>query len=146
MSILCAGYGIRYLHFLQPNQYLPGSKTLTEEERRTAYDQNVADTQRVATAYPMLSARGRDLRTQGVNFIDLSMLFAQEARSVYSDTCCHLNALGNGQLAQAIAQAIAVPAEALASETPAPEGETRAAESDTPPADEPPPAAPNDAR
>ena len=49
MELLCAGYGIRYLHFLQPNQYLPGSKTLTDEERARRYDPDVADTQRVAT-------------------------------------------------------------------------------------------------
>jgi hypothetical protein len=103
MNLLCAGYGIRYLHFLQPNQYLPGSKALTAEELKVAFDQDVADTGRVATAYPMLSERGRDLQTQGVEFVDLSMLFRDEPRSVYGDTCCHLNGLGNELLAQAIA-------------------------------------------
>jgi hypothetical protein len=106
MELLCAGYGIRYLHFLQPNQYLPGSKTLTAEERAVAYDQAVGDTQRVATAFPIFAARGRDLRIQGVDFIDLTMLFKDEPRSVYLDTCCHLNQLGNQQLAEAIARAI----------------------------------------
>ena len=106
MEILCAGYGIRYIHFLQPNQYLAGSKTLSAEERKTAYDPDVADTQRVATAYPMLIERGRDLRTQGVDFVDLTMIFKDESRTVYRDTCCHLNGLGNRQLATAIAAAI----------------------------------------
>jgi len=135
MSLLCAGFGIHYLHVLQPNQYLPGSKTLTDEERQIAYDQDVADTQRIATAYPIFSARGRDLRGQGVDFIDLTMLFASETRSIYSDTCCHLNALGNRQLAQAIAQAISGPEEPPATVTPLPEGQTPEAESETPPPD-----------
>jgi hypothetical protein len=107
MALLCAGYGIRYVHVLQPNQYLPGAKTLTAEEWATAYDPNVADTQRVATAYPILIERGRDLRTQGVEFVDLTMLFKDEPHSVYGDTCCHFNALGNQRVAQAIGGAIA---------------------------------------
>ena len=142
MEVLCAGWGIRYMHFLQPNQYLPGSKTLTDEERATAYDPDVADTQRVATAYPMLIERGLDLRDQGVDFIDLTTLFQNEPRTVYSDTCCHLNALGNELMATAIAQAVnraaeepaaAVenqpPAEAIADQPPA------AGMEDQPPAD-----------
>lgn len=107
MSALCAGFGIRYVHFLQPNQYLPGGKVLTDEERAVAFDPDVADTGRVATAYPILRERGRELGEQGVAFTDLSMLFADEARSVYGDTCCHLNALGNELMATAIADAIA---------------------------------------
>ncbi len=107
MALLCAGYGIHYFHFLQPSQYLPGSKTLTAEERETAYDPNVADNQRVATAYPILIERGRDLRTQGVEFVDLTMLFRDEPRSVYGDTCCHFNALGNQRVAEEIGRAIA---------------------------------------
>lgn len=111
MAMLCAGHGIAYFQFLQPNQYLPGSKTLTPEERQTAYDPDVADTQRVAMAYPMLRERGRDLVTQGISFVDLTMLFKDEPRSVYGDTCCHLNALGNTQLAQAIGRTVAAPPE-----------------------------------
>jgi len=105
-ALLCAGFGIRYFHFLQPNQYLPGAKELTDEERAIAFDPDVADTQRVAIAYPILSARGRELTKQGVAFTDLSMLFRDEPRSVYGDTCCHFNALGNELMATAIARTI----------------------------------------
>jgi hypothetical protein len=146
MSILCSGYGIRYAHFLQPNQYLPGSKTLTDEERANAYDQDVADTKRVATAYPIFSARGRDLRRQGVDFFDLTRLFEDESRTVYADTCCHLNDLGNQQLAEEIARAISDEVEAPA---PTPSGEEEAtpadeepaaADAETTPSEQPPPA------
>jgi hypothetical protein len=110
MSMLCASHGIAYFQFLQPNQYFPGSKTLTAEEREGAYDPDVADAGRVATAYPMLRERGSDLVAQGVPFTDLTMLFKDEPRSVYGDTCCHLNALGNAELAEAIGRALsAVP-------------------------------------
>ena len=121
MELLCAGYGIRYLHFLQPNQYLPGSKTLTAEELAAAYDPEVAATRRVATAFPIFGDRGRDLRAQGVDFVDLTMLFRDEPRSVYVDTCCHLNQLGNQQLAEAIAGAIAEGADGADPPQPEPE-------------------------
>ncbi len=107
MSILCAGLGIRYFHFLQPNQYLPGSKILTAEERRDAFDPDVADTHRVATGYPMLIERGRQLREAGVHFVDLTMLFKDDPRTIYQDTCCHVNERGSVALATAIGQAIA---------------------------------------
>lgn len=106
MAQLCAGFGIRYYHFLQPNQYLPGSKTLTDEERAVAFDPDVAETQRVEIAYPLLTARGRELRAQGVRFNDLTMLFRDERRSVYGDTCCHLNRLGNELMAAEIARTV----------------------------------------
>jgi hypothetical protein len=106
MAMLCASHGIAYFQFLQPNQYFPESKTLTAEERQHAYDPDVADTGRVATAYPMLRERGRDLVTQGVPFTDLTMLFKDEPRSVYGDTCCHLNSLGNAELAEAIGRVV----------------------------------------
>lgn len=109
MAILCREMGIEYFHFLQPNQYLPGSKTLTEEELKEDYDPRVAETGRVATAYPMLIERGRELAEQGVTFIDLTMMFKDEPRTVYSDTCCHLNGLGNTLLATEIGRAIDAP-------------------------------------
>jgi hypothetical protein len=79
---------------------------LTAEERRLAFDPNVADTQRVAVGYPMLIERGRQLRAENIRFVDLTMLFKDEKRTVYRDTCCHLNERGSVALADAIAQAI----------------------------------------
>jgi len=106
MAVLCRGMGIQYLHFLQPNQYLPGSKTLTEEERQVAFDPTVAATGRIATAYPMFIERGHELAEEGVNFVDLTMIFKDESRTVYSDDCCHFNTLGHERVATEIARAI----------------------------------------
>lgn len=108
MARLCRDSGIRYFHVLQPNQYLPGSKTLSEEERQIAWDQDVADTKRVETGYPLLIERGRELRELGVHFIDLTMLFKSETGTIYNDACCHVNQRGADLMADAIAQAIAL--------------------------------------
>lgn len=106
MESLCRGMGIQYLHFLQPNQYLEGSKVLSAEERRIAWDADVADAGRVARAYPLLIARGRQLAEQGVDFHDLTMLFRYEDGDIYSDPCCHYTRAGAEAVARAIAEAI----------------------------------------
>lgn len=106
MRNLCRGQGIRFLQFLQPNQYFAGSKTLTDEERRIAWSADVADAGRVAHGYPLLVVRGRELAAQGVDFHDLSMLFRDERDTLYSDTCCHYNQRGADLIARAIAAAI----------------------------------------
>jgi hypothetical protein len=106
MENLCRGQGIEYLHFLQPNQYFEGSKVLNENERRVAWDPDVADAGRVATGYPLLIARGRELSGQGVDFHDLTMLFHDDAGDIYSDPCCHFTQRGADRVAEAIAAAI----------------------------------------
>jgi len=106
MHNLCRGQGIQFLHFLQPNQYLAGSKTLTDDERRIAWDTDVAEAGRVARGYPLLIARGKELIKQGVDFHDLTRLFSDELGPIYADNCCHYNQRGADLVAQAIAAAI----------------------------------------
>ena len=106
MHNLCRGQGIQFLHFLQPNQYLAGSKTLTDDERRIAWDTDVAEAGRVSRGYPLLIARGKELIKQGVDFHDLTRLFSDELGPIYADNCCHYNQRGADLVAQAIAAAI----------------------------------------
>jgi hypothetical protein len=107
MKAECDVYGVKYVHFLQPNQYFPGSKELTEEEQENAYLEDDPAVDRIPAGYPLLRQRGRQLRTQGVRFIDLTMIFADEHRTVYSDPCCHVNQLGANLLAERIADSLA---------------------------------------
>lgn len=105
MARACAANGIRYVHFLQPNQYHAGSKELTDEELLIAYAEGgyhpVAE-----AGYPLLIEAGRELGREGVAFFDLTQIFREESRSVYSDSCCHLNGLGNELLASAMAERV----------------------------------------
>jgi hypothetical protein len=107
MANLCAGAGMQYLHFLQPNQYLPGSKPMGAEERRQALDPASPYVGSVPAGYPQLRAYGEELAGEGVAFRDLSMLFSDIDEVLYSDTCCHLNARGNELLAKEVALFIA---------------------------------------
>jgi len=86
--------------FLQPNQYLKDSKPLSEQERRLAIDPlRVEGTHEMMT---LLKAAGQDLHYSGVPGADLTGIFASTNETVYKDVCCHLNALGNQIMADAI--------------------------------------------
>ncbi|MGE5193276.1 MAG: hypothetical protein ACM3U2_12340 [Deltaproteobacteria bacterium] len=103
---LCAANGIRYYHFLQPNQYVPGSKTMRGREMTDAWQPNHRGKKPVEQGYPLLIREGRNLVGLGVSFTDLTRLFADHPEQTYCDWCCHLNAHGNELMAQEIAEVI----------------------------------------
>lgn len=111
MANLCRQHQIRYLHFLQPNQYVPNSKIMSDEERAVAISPRHEDSDPVIRAYPILQSRGATLRERGVEFIDLTGVFSATAEATYVDNCCHLTQLGNQILARAIARQIVRPAQ-----------------------------------
>lgn len=106
MNVLCADHEIEYLHFLQPNQYVPNSKTMSREEAAVAYDPRQPYRPPVEQGYPLLIERGRELTRRGVRFYDLTQMFADDPGPHYRDDCCHLNERGNELLAAKIAEAI----------------------------------------
>ena len=115
---LCMDRRIQYLHFLQPNQYVEGSKPMGEEERSQAdihFKQNTAKatnrsavsySQAVVLGYPHLQKAGGMLSKKGISFYDLTLLYKEEERAVYHDYCCHFNALGLEIMAEEVAQKI----------------------------------------
>ncbi|MBW2522800.1 MAG: hypothetical protein JRI23_01430 [Deltaproteobacteria bacterium] len=100
---LVRGAGARYVHFIQPNQYVPGSKPLTEEERRTALDPTNEIT---AESYRVLRAHAAKLSERGVDVHSLVGLFSEVDETLYVDRCCHLNRKGNEMIANAMADHI----------------------------------------
>jgi len=107
MNTLAKDNGFEYYHFLQPNQYLHGSKKLTEEEKRIAYAEDSLYVEAVATGYPMLIEKGNILQKKNVKFFNATQLFSNVAETIYSDNCCHYNKKGNMMLAEYIIQQIA---------------------------------------
>jgi hypothetical protein len=97
--------GGEYFHFLQPNQYVPRSKTFSREERRTAYDPRRVGAIRVG--YPYLQNASSVLQNAQVQFFDLTGIFKDVKETVYRDRCCHVNGLGNELLARGIGTGIA---------------------------------------
>ena len=102
---VAAGHGIRYYHFLQPNQYVPGSKPMGPREKADAVRSQLY-ARIVAAAYPMLSDAGRALAAEGVRFTDLTAAFAGHPEPLYIDACCHVNTRGNVIVANLIFEAI----------------------------------------
>jgi hypothetical protein len=105
MSRLCAANGIRYYHFLQPNQYLPGSKPMSHEERRVSLADHLFR-RHAEAGYPRLRKAGAEMGREGVRYRDLTMIFADVDDQLYIDTCCHVNARGSEITARAIGRAI----------------------------------------
>jgi hypothetical protein len=106
MHHLATAYGITYLHFLQPNQYVPGSKTMGSQEMRTTFNENHRCRPHVLAGYPLMIEEGQQLASAGVSFHDLTRLFAQVEDPIYIDTCCHYNETGQKLLAAAVAESI----------------------------------------
>lgn len=103
----CRGRGIRSFHFLQPNQYVPGSKPMGHAERAVAWQADHPTRRVVEQGYPLLQERGAELAARGIAFHDLTRVFEAVEEPLYIDPCCHLNARGNELLARAIAIRIA---------------------------------------
>lgn len=100
---IVSGNGADYFHFLQPNQYVPDSKVLTEQERREAFTPPRQD---IVSGYAELLRVAPELEGAGVNFHSLVNIFENVSETVYIDDCCHVNARGNQLLSTAIGTAI----------------------------------------
>ena len=96
--------GADYYHFLQPNQYAPDAKPLSPAEREFAYDPLSPDKSSVEKGYPLLAGFGQDLQRQGINYFDLTRIFAAHPETLYIDQCCHLNERGMELLAAEMTQ------------------------------------------
>jgi hypothetical protein len=106
MHQLCSARGIRYVHVLQPTLHDEGSKIISDEERRKGVGDkgfHVA----VVEGYPLLREGMQELRSLGVEALDLSLAFEGIEETVYFDTC-HFGALGCRVLSDQMADAMGV--------------------------------------
>ena len=102
MNALCQANGIQYYHFLQPNQYVAGSKRMTTEEKQLAINEKHPYKVGVENGYPLLRRFGRKLISLGINFTDMTMIFQNNSEILYHDSCCHLNKQGYDLIMEAI--------------------------------------------
>ncbi len=103
MSNLARQIGARYVHVLQPNQYVGDSKQLSDEELESAYLPNHRWAKNAATGYPHLQQAGRKLVAQGIEFHDLTGIFRETRETIYTGICCHMNSKGRRTLLTEIA-------------------------------------------
>lgn len=104
LNRICESSGARYIHVLQPNQYVPDSKPLSPDD---VFIEGIAYQSLVVQGYPLLRERGAKLAREGIRFVDASMIYEHVTEPIYCDECCHLNRTGNELLAAFIADQIA---------------------------------------
>lgn len=114
MRDLLAARRIPYYHFLQPNQYY-SNKVFTPEELATTLDNEHPYHPAAKVGYPALIEVFPTLKEQGVNFYNGIPLFDKVSETIYRDTCCHYNELGNALLAKFMADVILTSADFKAS-------------------------------
>ena len=98
--------GIDYFHVLQPNQYFEGSKPMGPEEMAFSVNLESHFRQGAAAGYPSLREAGQELREEGVQFYDMTMVFQDQPQRLYIDDCCHMFPEGNAILADRLGKAI----------------------------------------
>ncbi len=99
---LAKGGRFAYVHVLQPNQYVPGSKPLSEREKEIAISTTPGVAETTARGYELLAGRIPELRRAGVDFLDATKVFQNVREDLYFDTCCHFNKQGNDILLDAV--------------------------------------------
>jgi len=102
MHQLCRANGTLYLHVLQPNQYVPGSKPLSEFELKKCIDPQGQTRAVVMNLFPQLQKKSEELRKYGVAFSDQTQVFSGVSETLYVDPWCHFNTEGNRILGEAI--------------------------------------------
>lgn len=81
------------LFVIQPNQYVPNSKPLSDVEKRDFLtSENLPRI--ISDWYPRIRALYGELGAEGIFTVDLTEVFSDTQETTYADECCHLNALG----------------------------------------------------
>lgn len=103
---LCKARKTAYFHFLQPNQYVPDSKTMSFVESRDHVSDDSPFREPVLNYYPLMQARAEALAKAGVHFTDLTQIFSDTTETIYRDDCCHVNSNGSERLARRVATVV----------------------------------------
>lgn len=106
LSQICEKNDISYYHFLQPNQYVRGSKNFTDWEKTYAMKNDHCYKEAVEKGYSYLRKYGELLTTANLKYYDFTNVFQSVNTDVYRDACCHYNNSGYTILAENIAKVI----------------------------------------
>jgi hypothetical protein len=107
MDKLCRANNITYVGMIQPNQYLAGSKRLSEEEGWKAFNAISPWYPSIRDGYPMLLREADRLAKAGVRVYNATMIFRDVNSTIYTDNCCHFNKEGCDLLMEEAARHIA---------------------------------------
>lgn len=106
LNALSSGMKTHYFHVLQPNQYIQGSKPLSVYEQNNAVLERDGYGNIYRVSYPYLIKEAERLEQSGINFHDMTFIFAQTPDTLYIDNCCHINAKGYQILGEKIGELV----------------------------------------
>ena len=101
-----AGDNALYFHFLQPNQYYPTERDLSNAEAKQVRNDSQGYGESIRQGYPILIDAIAQLKENDVHIFNAVGAFDREPKRVYSEDCCHYNELGNQQFSQYIGDRI----------------------------------------
>lgn len=99
---LADAYDFTYIHVLQPNQYVKGSKPFSEEEKQK-YRAYAHYGDPIRKYYARLDFSFWP-QPEHALLLDLRDIFHKHPETLYRDACCHLNNYGMALLAEEIAK------------------------------------------
>lgn len=99
-ALVARSRNLPYISFVQPNQYLEGSKPLSKREIENFL--NPAWAIFLNPRMKMLSDTADDLANSGLPVKNVMWIFKNEQKDIYVDSCCHFNNFGNKIMENAI--------------------------------------------
>lgn len=94
------------IFFIQPTQYLPNSKTFTEDERRIAISSDANRAKSVRRGFELLREEAAKLKRKNVKIYDFSTIYSGTNGEIFTDDCCHVNEDGNTILAKNVIEVV----------------------------------------
>jgi len=98
--------GAQYFHFLQPNQYAPGSKPkMIEDERNIAFvEKGYGSVYKIA--HPFIQQKTAWFHDNKIAYYDLTDIYKEIEKPIYVDNCCHVNSEGSTMIIDKIVETI----------------------------------------
>jgi len=106
MNQILSTRNIKYLHFVQPNQYYLTQRVFTEKEKQFVLVKDSPYIEGVTKGYPLLLSKVDDLQKAGVNVFSGVNILDNIKETVYKDSCCHYNLVGQEVFAKYVSSSI----------------------------------------
>jgi hypothetical protein len=106
LNQLLSAQGVRYFHFLQPNQRYT-KHHFSAAEQAIAFNNQSLFGEGVSAGYQQLVLKLSELQKSGVRMVNGVAIFDDVKPAVYADDCCHYNDFGKKILAEFVADQVA---------------------------------------
>lgn len=106
MNQVLSSRNIPYFQFIQPNQYYPTKRVFTKKEKDFAISKDSPYMEGVTKGYPLLLSKVDDLQKARINIFNGVNILDNTKETVYKDSCCHYNLVGQDIFANYVSSSI----------------------------------------